>query len=189
MGAVVQLCAWSLEALSDLGPICIARAEMLKWFCTAWARSQKGWGGLDRLSGLDVMLWGLDCQTWVRSRAWETFSLRKCEGRTLQSTGWICGGSGSSSLANLLEAVDLNWWPVALQDLVVVGNLFLDRLYTGTEIFLAVVWRAVSIMPFEFAFQCISAPAQGDFLSYFFSFKITWQLDLFIKPPAAWFTI
>lgn len=49
------------------------------------------------------------------------------------------GGSGSSSLANLLEAVDLNWWPVALQDLVVVGNLFLDRLYTGTEIFLAVV--------------------------------------------------
>lgn len=49
------------------------------------------------------------------------------------------GDSGSSSLANLVEAMELTWWPVVLHDLLVVGNLFLDRLYNGTEVFLAVV--------------------------------------------------
>lgn len=49
------------------------------------------------------------------------------------------GDSRSSSLANLVEAMELNWWPVVLHDLLLVGNLFLDRLYNSTEVFLAVV--------------------------------------------------
>lgn len=84
------------------------------------------------------------------------------------------GDSGSSSLGNILEAMELNWWPVVLHDIVAVGNLFL----TGSIMAQRSSWQSYEELcllchGFEFAFQCVSSPAQGDFLSYFFFSKIT----------------
>lgn len=176
---------WSLEAPGWLGTSLHCKSRDTETVLHSLGQEPEGLG---RLSGSDVMLWTPD------SRPKPEAGHRRCVfpeevWRTLQSTLWYQsrGDSGSSGLANPVEAMELNWWPMVLHDLLVVGNLFLDRLYNGTEIFLAVVWRAVSIVPCLWV--CISPPAQGDFLPYFFSSKITWQLDVFIKLPAAWFTI
>lgn len=170
MGAMVQLCAWSLEAPGCLGIDLHCKSRDTEMVLRGLGQEQEGLGRVGRIAWVGCDAVGTGVPDLSQKQAmWDVFSLRECEGLFRAHCGYQShGDSGSGSLANLVEAMELNWWPVVLHDLLVVGNLFSDRLYNGTEIFLAGLWRAISIVPCLWVYISVYFSSSSRWFSFLF---------------------
>lgn len=149
MGAVVQLCVWSLEAPGWLGTYLHFKSRDTEMVLHSLGQEPERLGRVGQIAWVGcgaVDSWLPDLSQ--KQGMWDVFSLGRCEGlfrshcdispmETPVVAAWQTLWKQWRWIGGQWYSMIYWWWRIC----------FLDRLYNGTEIFLSVVWRAVSIMP------------------------------------------